>query len=189
MVDRTITQQMTVEASHKMQREYVDLRSDGATHEEACAMMGIAETSSYSYVYEVYAQDPALVEEWWTQWEENHPLAEPVPRKAASFIAQQNKIKRHAAALQREVPSNAGQAGPVPKFTPDQVPARASLATIDNLRVDLARWRGKAKAAYNLITDEEFVTTLDAFLENAIAVVEMLRKIQDLLDIEDKEDE
>lgn len=170
MGKRNNINQDMVDRGIRNQRMYIAMRQDGATQEQAQDDIGVTAGSHYERIYQIWLDQPEMVDKWFRDWQTNVPGAKSVVVNAREYTLPKQ---------------------PAPEPAPEPAPMAMPNVTdmIDDLRVDLARWRGKAKAAYNLITDEEFGNTLEDFLENAIAVVEMLRKIRDLLDIEDKEDE
>lgn len=192
MSNRTKFNQSMVEAGIASQREYVRLRNEGKTQAEASNAVDIEYTSSSAYeaMYTLWGEDAEMIEQWWADWLDDVPTASHVPRRAYSFLAARRRAERKAAKCKH---SNAGQGGPVPTFTPAEIPARASLATIDELRTDLARWRGKARAAYNILNDDEMMTAVGDVISDAESLIASMRillgkvdKIRDLLDM-DKE--
>lgn len=185
MNNRTKSNQAALESGIKNQKEYIRLRHNGKSQAISAKEVGISLGSAFTYeaMYELWCENERMVNQWWEDWRNGVPVADNVPKRAYSYLAARRREARKAAKSKH---SNAGQAGPMPTFTPAEIPARASLATIDELRTELARWRGKSKAAYNLITNEDFIVKLEQFIDSAVEVVTVVRKIMDLLDT-DKE--
>lgn len=162
MGKRNNINQDMVDRGIRNQRMYIAMRQDGATQEQAQNDIGVTAGSHYERIYQVWLDQPEMVDKWFRDWQTNVPGAKSVVVNAREYT--------------------------LPK-QPAPEPAPMAMVNVTDMIADLAYWRGKGKAVISLLSDPEFVKTLDDFLENAIAVAQMIKRLREVLNIEDKEDE
>lgn len=181
---RTVFAQNMVEETNKRQRQYVLDRLGGMSLHEAAERASIGGTTHdrYEDMVEIARQDggPDMLKEWWEAWRTKAPGSRAVPDRAHRYLARQRKAER---ATEKAAAKPIGpQGGPSPAFTPVDVPARASLATIDELRTTLAQWRGRARAVYTIVSTPEFMDTFERLLDDVVEISQAIQRIKDILE-------
>lgn len=183
---RTLYAQRVVQETNKRQRQYVLDRLQGMGVGEAALKADISGSTSdrYEDMVEVARLFDGLdeLDSWWHAWLMMDRGAISVPARAHQYLVQKRKAERKAERKAAGPKPIGPQGGPSPVFATADVPARASLATIDDLRTSLAQWRGRARAVYTLVSTPEFMETFERLLDDVITISNTIQRIMEILD-------